>query len=66
MRILITNDDGIFAPGIKAVADAAIERGHDVIICAPVLSAVQTVNTLRWIALCWCGKFPGMALKLLL
>lgn len=35
MRLLITNDDGIHAPGIKVLADAAIERGHDVIICAP-------------------------------
>ena len=35
MRILITNDDGIRAPGIKALADAAIARGHQVIISAP-------------------------------
>lgn len=35
MRLLITNDDGIFAPGIQALAKAAISRGHHVIICAP-------------------------------
>jgi 5'-nucleotidase len=35
MRILITNDDGIRAPGIKALADAAIARGHQVLISAP-------------------------------
>ena len=35
MHILLTNDDGIFAPGIKALADAAIARGHQVSISAP-------------------------------
>lgn len=35
MHILLTNDDGIFAPGIKALADAAIERGHKVSLSAP-------------------------------
>lgn len=35
MRILITNDDGIGAEGIKALAQAAIERGHEVLISAP-------------------------------
>ncbi|MBQ8972201.1 MAG: 5'/3'-nucleotidase SurE [Clostridia bacterium] len=35
MHILLTNDDGIFAPGILALKDAAIARGHKVSICAP-------------------------------
>ena len=35
MHILLTNDDGIFAPGLKALADAAIARGHQVSISAP-------------------------------
>ena len=35
MRILITNDDGIGAEGIRALAQAAIERGHEVLISAP-------------------------------
>ena len=35
MRILITNDDGISSIGIKALAEAAIERGHEVLISAP-------------------------------
>lgn len=35
MRILITNDDGIGAEGIRALAQAAIERGHEVVISAP-------------------------------
>ena len=35
MHVLISNDDGIFAPGIRALAKAAVERGHRVTICAP-------------------------------
>ena len=35
MRILITNDDGIQDTGIRALADAAIARGHEVLISAP-------------------------------
>ena len=33
--ILITNDDGIYSVGLKALAEAAIERGHKVTISAP-------------------------------
>lgn len=35
MHILITNDDGISSIGIKALAEAALERGHKVTISAP-------------------------------
>ena len=35
MRILIVNDDGITSRGIKALADVAIEAGHDVTVVAP-------------------------------
>ena len=35
MRILITNDDGIQDAGIRALAEAAIGRGHEVLISAP-------------------------------
>lgn len=34
MRILISNDDGIFAPGIKALSEA-IAREHEVYVVAP-------------------------------
>lgn len=36
MHILITNDDGIHSIGIKALADAALKRGHRVTISAPM------------------------------
>ena len=35
MRILITNDDGIFAPGIEALVQAFAQAGHEVFVCAP-------------------------------
>lgn len=35
MRILISNDDGIFAPGIAALVKAFSAAGHEVIVCAP-------------------------------
>ena len=35
MKILISNDDGIFAPGIAALVKAFSEAGHEVLVCAP-------------------------------
>ena len=35
MRVLITNDDGIEAPGLAALARAAVEAGHDTFVLAP-------------------------------
>ena len=35
MRILLTNDDGIFAPGLKALAACFSGAGHTVYVCAP-------------------------------
>ncbi|MBV8385650.1 MAG: 5'/3'-nucleotidase SurE, partial [Acidimicrobiia bacterium] len=35
MRVLVTNDDGVFAPGIAALALAVASEGHDVLIAAP-------------------------------
>lgn len=34
MKILLTNDDGVFAPGIRALA-MELEKEHDVIVVAP-------------------------------
>jgi 5'-nucleotidase len=39
MRILITNDDGIHAPGIGALASALSGRGLDVVVVAPATEA---------------------------
>ena len=35
MRILITNDDGIYSEGLSALVQAALEHGHDVLVSAP-------------------------------
>ena len=35
MRILITNDDGVNAPGLLALAEAFSSAGHNVSVCAP-------------------------------
>lgn len=38
-RILVTNDDGIDAPGLRQLARAAARAGHDVTVAAPVTEA---------------------------
>lgn len=35
MRVLVTNDDGIEAPGLHALALALADAGHDVLVVAP-------------------------------
>lgn len=35
MRVLIANDDGILAPGIRSLAKAAVKNGHSVTVYAP-------------------------------
>ena len=35
MRLLVTNDDGVLAPGIAALARAMARTGHDVVVAAP-------------------------------
>lgn len=35
MKILISNDDGIFAPGIAALTKAFAAAGYEVVVCAP-------------------------------
>jgi len=37
VRILVTNDDGVRAPGIAALALAAAGTGHDVVVVAPLI-----------------------------
>jgi 5'-nucleotidase len=42
MRALITNDDGIDAPGLRALAGAAVAHGMDVVVAAPAAEASGT------------------------
>jgi 5'-nucleotidase len=41
-RILITNDDGIDAPGIRWLARAVVRQGFDVVVAAPLTEASGT------------------------
>ncbi|TJZ73562.1 5'/3'-nucleotidase SurE [Chitiniphilus eburneus] len=45
MRILISNDDGYFSPGIEALA-AALSPHHDVTVCAPERDRSAASNSL--------------------
>ena len=53
LRILISNDDGVFAEGIRSLAIAATSRGHDVTVVCPdqetVLSAVKEAKDINLI-----------------
>jgi len=56
MRVLVTNDDGLDAPGLHALARAAAAAGHDVAVVAPNrdhsgLGAALTLDVRRPIAL---------------
>ena len=35
MRVLVSNDDGVDAPGIRALAKGLREAGHEVLVVAP-------------------------------
>ncbi|MDQ3039537.1 MAG: 5'/3'-nucleotidase SurE [Pseudomonadota bacterium] len=35
MRVLVSNDDGVDAPGIRALAQGLRDAGHDVVVVAP-------------------------------
>ena len=35
MRVVLTNDDGVDAPGLRALALACRSLGHDVLVVAP-------------------------------
>ncbi|MFD0823158.1 5'/3'-nucleotidase SurE, partial [Micromonospora zhanjiangensis] len=42
LRVLVTNDDGISAPGIRALARTAVAHGLDVLLAAPLRDASGT------------------------
>ncbi|MEH1127299.1 5'/3'-nucleotidase SurE [Micromonospora sp. CPCC 206061] len=47
MRVLVTNDDGIAAPGLRWLARAAADRGHEVVVAAPSEEASGMSAALR-------------------
>jgi 5'-nucleotidase len=50
MRVLVTNDDGIAAPGLRHLARAAVSRGLDVVVAAPRVEASGTSAALTAVA----------------
>lgn len=36
MRLLVTNDDGVHAPGLHVLVRALVKAGHDVVVAAPL------------------------------
>jgi 5'/3'-nucleotidase len=42
LRVLVTNDDGVRAPGLRVLARAARELGYDVVVAAPAEEASGT------------------------
>jgi len=61
MHIMLVNDDGVHAPGIRAMADALIAAGHEVSVCAPdrERSAASHAITLRNALHAGKVEFPG-------
>ena len=47
LRFLVTNDDGIYAPGLKALVDELSELGH-VVVVAPDRNQSGVGNGLTW------------------
>ncbi|HEX8631881.1 MAG TPA: 5'/3'-nucleotidase SurE [Catenuloplanes sp.] len=50
MRVLITNDDGIAAPGLRALAAAVAAAGHEVVVAAPLTEASGSSAALTVVA----------------
>ena len=46
MRLLLSNDDGYFAPGLAALAATLVEHGHDVTVVAPERDRSGASNSL--------------------
>lgn len=48
LEILLTNDDGFEAPGIRALADALAHAGHRVTLAAPARNASGSGMSFNW------------------
>lgn len=64
-RALITNDDGIDAPGLRALARAAVAAGLDTVVAAPLreqsgMSASMTATERDGRVVLECRHLPGL------
>lgn len=73
MRILVTNDDGVEAPGLRALAGALVDAGHDVIVVAPDgersgagagIGRLHRSGPIGWTLVEW-PELPGVAVHAL-
>ena len=67
-KILITNDDGIFAPGIRALWEAMSEIGDPIVIAphteqSAVGHAITLTDPLRVVSVQRSGGFEGLAVS---
>jgi 5'-nucleotidase len=62
MRVLVTNDDGVEAPGLHALACALDDAGHDVVVVAPsgersgsgaAIGRLHRAGPIPWTAVEW-------------
>ncbi len=62
-RVLLSNDDGIAAPGLLALARSVCDIGGDVWVCAPdrECSAISHALTMRAPLRVHCVQLPGLS-----
>ena len=68
MRVLVTNDDGVEAPGLHALAAAMVRAGHDVVVVAPsgersgsgaAIGRLHRAGPIAWTPVQW-PDLPGV------
>lgn len=73
MRVLVTNDDGVEAPGLHALASALADAGHDVFVVAPsgersgsgaAIGRLHRAGPIVWTAVQW-PHLPGITVNAL-
>lgn len=67
MRVLVTNDDGVEAEGVHALARAIVDAGHEVVVVAPsgersgsgaAIGRLHRSGPIRWQPVDW-ADLPG-------
>ncbi len=73
MRVLVTNDDGVEAPGLHALASAMVRAGHDVMVVAPsgersgsgaAIGRLHRTGPIAWTPVEW-PDLPGVTVNAL-
>jgi len=73
MRVLVTNDDGVEAPGLRALAGALHAEGHEVMVVAPsgdwsgsggAIGRLHRSGPIPWTETTW-SELPGVSVHAL-